>query len=302
MDKWIAVFSAGTHTDSAGKSRTWTEADLDGIVASYDPNVHEAPIVIGHPRDNSPAWGWVEGLRREGGVLYARLGRLVPEFVQMIKKGMFKKRSVSLYADGRLRHLGFLGAKAPAVKGLPDISFHEVDGEGAAATYEDPINEVKEVHEVSFLERLKGGRKKEGPKTDRAEARALAEKLLSEGRITPAAAGAGMGLVNFIEAVSAIEGGNGLNEGGIGPSEGGNGPNEGGKVRSQRPVEFLMEFLANLPVAVQYGEAAPASSDIQDPGAQREHLVSEYMEKNPGASLRDAVLAVSGEHPELFER
>ena len=34
-----------------------------------------------------------------------------------------KKRSASFYPDGRLRHVGFLGAAPPAVKGLADIGF-----------------------------------------------------------------------------------------------------------------------------------------------------------------------------------
>ena len=41
------VFRAGTHTDSAGKAKTWTEEDLDRMVSSYDPAGHEAPLVIG---------------------------------------------------------------------------------------------------------------------------------------------------------------------------------------------------------------------------------------------------------------
>lgn len=121
----MAVFRTGTHMDSRGNTRTWTEADLDGIVSKYRPSEHEAPVVIGHPENNSPAWGWVEGLRREGDILYAKLKDLVPEFTEMLRKKMFKKRSISLYPDGTLRHIGFLGAMPPAVKGLPDYAFRE---------------------------------------------------------------------------------------------------------------------------------------------------------------------------------
>ena len=40
-----------------------------------------------------------------------------------LNKGFIKKRSISLDKDGKLRHVGFLGGAAPAVKGLADIQF-----------------------------------------------------------------------------------------------------------------------------------------------------------------------------------
>lgn len=142
MNDWIPIFKTGTHTDSNGDTKTWTEEDLDKI-ATYNPQEHEAPIVIGHPKDNSPAWGWVEGIKREDNILYAKLKNLVPEFVDMVKNGMFKKRSISLYPDGTLRHLGFLGAMPPAVKGLANIKFAKggnfmsLEFESFAATEEE---------------------------------------------------------------------------------------------------------------------------------------------------------------------
>jgi len=121
----IEIFKAGTQTDSAGNSRAWTEADLDSIAASYDPSTHEAPVCIGHPKDNAPAYGWVKSVTREGKSLFAEIGDLVDEFSEMLSKKMFKKRSISLYPDLSLRHIGFLGAMPPAVKGLKDFAFAE---------------------------------------------------------------------------------------------------------------------------------------------------------------------------------
>lgn len=124
--QWFEVFRCGDHTDSAGHKDTWTEERLDKI-ATYNAGKHEAPIVIGHPKDNTPAFGWVEEVKRDGKTLLAKARGLVPEFVDMVKQGMFKKRSISLYGDGTLRHIGFLGAMPPAVKGLADIAFEEKD-------------------------------------------------------------------------------------------------------------------------------------------------------------------------------
>lgn len=125
---WIEVFRIGTHTDSAGNTRDWKEDDLEKIAESYDPEKNEAPVVIGHPTDSSPAYGWIEKIKTEGGILWAKCKDVIPEFADMVKKGLFKKRSISLYPDLTLRHIGFLGATAPAVKGLADLKFSEDAG------------------------------------------------------------------------------------------------------------------------------------------------------------------------------
>jgi len=125
---WIQVFKTGKHIDASGQEKEWRKEDLDRIVYSYNPQGHEAPVVIGHPEENAPAYGWVEALKREGEVLYAKLKNLVPEFVDMVKRGLFKKRSISLYPDLTLRHIGFLGAMPPAIKGLEDVKFQEREG------------------------------------------------------------------------------------------------------------------------------------------------------------------------------
>lgn len=123
-DQWIEVFAAGEQTDSAGNTKKWTSSDLETIVSKYNSQKdHEAPAVIGHPTSNAPAYGWVQQLKTDGKLLYAKFNQLVPEFVDMLKNGMYKKRSISLYSDLTLRHIGFLGAMPPAIKGLKDIAF-----------------------------------------------------------------------------------------------------------------------------------------------------------------------------------
>ena len=127
MKDWIEVFRAGTHTTAAGDVLSFTEADLDAVVQNYKKADHEAPVVIGHPTMNAPAWGWVSALKREGKSLYAKFQQVQPEFAEMVEKGLFKKRSIALYPGLKLRHVGFLGAMPPAVKGLADIQFAEGD-------------------------------------------------------------------------------------------------------------------------------------------------------------------------------
>lgn len=127
MKKWFEIFRTGTHTALDGKVLTYTESDLDAIVSSYDPAKNEAPMVVGHPKLNHPAFGWVKELKREGDKLLAYAEQIVPEFAEMVNQGLFKKRSIALNKDGTLRHIGFLGAAPPAVKGLADVQFSESD-------------------------------------------------------------------------------------------------------------------------------------------------------------------------------
>ncbi len=153
--EWIPIFRTGTHTDSAGNTKTWTDQELDHIVSAYNPAKHEAPVVIGHPKDNAPAYGWVEKLKREGEMLYMKMKDIIPAFADMIAQKMFKKRSISLYPDGTLRHVGWLGAMPPAVKGLPDIQFKNEGGETTIEFEEAPEKNLKEEKSMSFWERLK---------------------------------------------------------------------------------------------------------------------------------------------------
>ena len=122
--KWIQIFETGKHTDSAGRTRKWSESDLEKIVDNFDAET-SAPAVIGHPSTDSPAWGWVDKLKVEAGKLFAAFRDLVPEFEEAVLKKMYPNRSVSLrpVASGghQLRHVGFLGAAAPAVQGMERI-------------------------------------------------------------------------------------------------------------------------------------------------------------------------------------
>lgn len=123
MNEWFEIFRAGTWTDSQGREHKYTNEDLDRVVSQYDPAQNEAPIVIGHPESNSPAFGWIKALKRVGDRLLALPYQVVGEFAEMVKQGLFKKRSIALTPDLHLVHVGFLGAVPPAVKGLKDIAF-----------------------------------------------------------------------------------------------------------------------------------------------------------------------------------
>lgn len=132
------IFRPGRHTSSNGSSLSFTEDDLKASVAAYDPALHEAPIVVGHPKDNGPAYGWVKSLAfDEQGAIVAEPQQIDEQFAEMVQAGRFKKRSASFYTPDSpanpkpgvfyLRHVGFLGAQAPAVKGLKDVNFADTE-------------------------------------------------------------------------------------------------------------------------------------------------------------------------------
>lgn len=167
----MAIFRAGTHTDAAGVTRTWTADDVAAIAAAYNPEQHEAPVVVGHPKTDDPAYGWVRALSVNGGTLWAD-AELVPEFGELLAKGFYKKRSIALYPDGTLRHLGFLGAQPPAVKGLPNAAFGD-DNEtyqeyetGPEFQYSPPEGRGKEGKRMKVIDWIMGKAKAEGVTLD----------------------------------------------------------------------------------------------------------------------------------------
>ncbi|HEY6349613.1 MAG TPA: hypothetical protein VI636_09410 [Candidatus Angelobacter sp.] len=122
--KWIEVFRAGSYGDKGN----YTEADIDRAIRNFQPSQHEPPVVIGHPEHNAPAYGWVDKLKRVGNTMFAMFRDVPEQFEEMLRSGRFKKRSVSFYTtpDGPvLRHVGFLGAMPPEVKGLTDVKFRD---------------------------------------------------------------------------------------------------------------------------------------------------------------------------------
>jgi hypothetical protein len=142
---WTTIFRAGTHTDSQGRKRAWTTDDLDRAVASYDPAKREAPLCFGHPKDNAPAYGWVEGLRRVGSDLQARFKQVPDAVRRIVDAGHYKYKSASFFVDGSLRHVALLGAAPPAIEGLGPIQFGADEEYFEYRFQEDTMDEVEKL-------------------------------------------------------------------------------------------------------------------------------------------------------------
>lgn len=134
--KAIEVFRHGTFTPMEGTSITFTASQVAAMVKNYDPALFSAPIVVGHPKTDDPAYGWVEALSlsADGKVLaQPEADSLEPQFAAMVDAKRFKKVSVALFCPDHpanpkpgefyLKHVGFLGAAAPAVPGLKPAEF-----------------------------------------------------------------------------------------------------------------------------------------------------------------------------------
>ncbi|MDR5655524.1 hypothetical protein RGD00_23250, partial [Xinfangfangia sp. LG-4] len=131
----IEVFRPGTFRPMDGEPITYTAAELRAIADAYDPEIAPAPVVVGHPDTDAPAFGWVESFDYDPQAerLYANLHEIEPQFADLVKAGRFRKVSMAYFAPGQAhnpvpgtwypKHVGFLGAAAPAVSGLKNAKF-----------------------------------------------------------------------------------------------------------------------------------------------------------------------------------
>jgi hypothetical protein len=164
----LEIFRAGTRPDSKGIERTFTEAQLDEIVDSYNPNNYRAPILEGHD-ESKPNKGLIGQLRRLGNSLIAVPSTVDKAFKEQVNEGRFPAVSVALYSPedkanptpGKwaLRHVGF--PQVPAVKAMLNPQFEE-GSESVAIQFEDLSSEfidqdepIKEAEPVAEIEEKK---------------------------------------------------------------------------------------------------------------------------------------------------
>jgi len=131
----VEVFRPGTFTPLSGEPVTFSAADMAALAAGYDAAAAPAPAVVGHPDIDAPAYGWATAFRwdADAGRLLADLGELEPQFADAVAAGRYKRISMALFSPDAPnnpkpgawypKHIGFLGAAAPAVSGLKPVAF-----------------------------------------------------------------------------------------------------------------------------------------------------------------------------------
>lgn len=253
MTDWMEVFASGRHVAASGKEVVFTTGDLERMATQYDPAKHEAPMVIGHPKANAPAWGWVKKLKVVGNKLLALPGQVAPEFAEMVQAGRFKKRSIAVYPDGTLRHVGFLGAQPPAVKGLQDIEFAE-EAEETYEFEEQTMTELERLQQQLAEEqrlRAEAETKHEGLRTEFAEFQEQTRRKeidefiaagVKEGKLLPQWQQAG--LAEFIQALDGHTETYEFSEG-----------------RQQQPGQWFREFLEGFAAHPLFKEMARPEDD-----------------------------------------
>ena len=255
----IEIFRAGKRPDSSGNLTEIKISQLAQAVTAYDPNLHEAPAVIGHPKDNAPAYAWVKGLSLEGDTLKAELAQIDPEFSEMVQAGRFKKVSASFYLEDSphnlkpgklyLRHVGFLGAMPPAVKGLRNPEFSE-DEKGV-------VNFSIEMEDNAEIKALRAENEQLKAEERTRKNLEFAEGLVSVGRLAPIAKAKALEILNYAEECDQA--------GIINFNEG------------ESMAQKVREFLALQPKVVSFGEFATKERAVS---GQSSDLV-EYSENTP---------------------
>lgn len=131
----IEVFRVGTFSPMEGGAITFSAADLKAMADAYNRDTAPAPVVVGHPTTDAPAYAWADAFDfdPQQGVMSAEIGDIDPAFAEMVRSGRYKKVSLALHAPQSSanptpgawypKHIGFLGGAAPAVAGLKNVSF-----------------------------------------------------------------------------------------------------------------------------------------------------------------------------------
>lgn len=275
----LHIFRPGQHTAQSGQTLEFTAADLAATAAAYDPAVHEAPLVVGHPATDDPAYGWVGSLAATAAGLEATPRQVDPEFAELVNAERFNRISASFYLPDApanpapgvyyLRHVGFLGAAAPAVKGLRKPVFDFADTAGTvvvdfalasevsfvadptspavppAAPAENAVDYVALVQTLQDrIAQLEAELAAERDQQAVADATAFAERLVAEGRVLPADRSALVRLLVASPAESVLEFADASGQAVMTPTR-----------------DWLRGFLGRLPVQVDFAERAPAGAE-----------------------------------------
>lgn len=205
----VAILRPGSYRDHGGRPVEFSEEDLRAIAAAYDPQYHGATVNLDHS-DSGPALGQVTALRFDKGHLWADITGLPDWFAAELAAGRWPSRSAEIWSDldGRgpyLRGLAFLGARAPAVRGLPPLPTmnsalaNASQGALISILMEGEMDTVTGLQDAAALKRLADDNRRltmELADYRRRETEDGVDALLGElrdsGRLTPGMEGAGL--------------------------------------------------------------------------------------------------------------
>lgn len=148
---WIPFFEMGDYTN-LGYGKLGLDFGEE-VTKSYQPGA--AAICIGHPRQNTPAYGRVSAIRQAGSRLEMKIKDINEKFVGAVKEKLFDRISPRFGRDpvsGKmtLKHVGFFGAYPVIQKHLPAVEFCEAD---FAEKENEAIYLAFDASEMKFSER-----------------------------------------------------------------------------------------------------------------------------------------------------
>jgi hypothetical protein len=161
----IDAFKEGVYPQGTFKGK-----ELSEIASTYNPDVYEAPILIGHVSDYKgktqiPAFGWVGKVKIVGDHLKLVVSQFSEQLKEFIQQGFYKKVSAAFFQPDdpnnptpgkwHLHHLAFLGGTPPAVKGLEGIAFAEFPSAGIEFAEIDTNISVDAIEEVGIEDTIK---------------------------------------------------------------------------------------------------------------------------------------------------
>ena len=120
---WWDVLSPGKWKAAKGGDVDITPEMISSIARGYSQELQVAPVTIDHQQEG-PAYGWVEKLRVAGNKLQAKFRDLAPQMQEWLASRAYSNKSCEIYlnhastGEPYLRAVTFLGAAAPAAKGL----------------------------------------------------------------------------------------------------------------------------------------------------------------------------------------
>lgn len=189
MNEWIDIARTGTFTAGNGKKTTFTSGDFDRLIGGFDEKQRRVPLVFGHPKDNTPAYGWVETLRRVRNTLQAKFKQVHNDVKTLVDNGNFKNVSISVSPDlSFLHHVGLLGATQPAIPGLREVSFADsADCLIFEFSADEPHEEAERLREeiAQLKAQLEEQQDRESEKTKEGKLERLKDTV-KQGKVSPA--------------------------------------------------------------------------------------------------------------------
>lgn len=99
-DLTIGILEVGCHWSTNGEALCFGPEHLAASARAYAPSVFAAPLVLGLPRIDDPAHGWVNRLGVVGSALVAQIDRMSDRAVERLRTREKRRLAASFFEPG----------------------------------------------------------------------------------------------------------------------------------------------------------------------------------------------------------